>query len=288
MTNFDNSHPEVINCVFELNTAPAGGGMFNDSNASPGVVACSFVDNIATVASGGGIRNAGDASPSVVNCLFVGNHTAANGGGIVNTVNCNPVITNCTFAANTADLEGGALGTFNTSTVAIANCIVWDSSPAMGQVFTDGTSSSTVFYSNIQGGHKGKGNVDCRSAMFADDLGGDWRVTAGSPCIDAGDNDAVPMSLKSDLDGNERFVDDPSTADSGMGKAPIVDMGAFEYQGLTCPGDFNDDSTVDTIDLLQLLGAWGACEDCPEDLSGDQTVDTIDLLDLLGQWGVCS
>jgi T5SS/PEP-CTERM-associated repeat protein len=49
-------------------------------------------------------------------------------------------------------------------------------------------------------------------------------------------------------------------------------------------GDVNGDGVVDTADLLQLLGAWGACEGCPEDINGDGLVDTADLLILLGNW----
>ncbi|MHC4426989.1 MAG: hypothetical protein ACYS0D_00095, partial [Planctomycetota bacterium] len=56
------------------------------------------------------------------------------------------------------------------------------------------------------------------------------------------------------------------------------------------PGDLNGDGQVSTADLLQLIGAWGRCEDpcppsCPEDLDGDCEVATTDLLTLLGNWG---
>ena len=50
-------------------------------------------------------------------------------------------------------------------------------------------------------------------------------------------------------------------------------------------GDFNGDETVDILDLLQLLKAWGPCEECPEDLDNDGVVGILDLLALLGNWG---
>ncbi|MDY7107928.1 MAG: hypothetical protein SYC29_04750, partial [Planctomycetota bacterium] len=54
-------------------------------------------------------------------------------------------------------------------------------------------------------------------------------------------------------------------------------------------GDINGDGSVDTADLLTLLGAWGECPDppadCPSDLDGDGLVNTADLLLLLGHWG---
>lgn len=50
--------------------------------------------------------------------------------------------------------------------------------------------------------------------------------------------------------------------------------------------DLNCDGTVDVLDLLILLGAWGPCgRSCPADIDGSGTVDVIDLLILLSSWG---
>lgn len=71
---------------------------------------------------------------------------------------------------------------------------------------------------------------------------GNYRLMAGaSPCIDAANNASVPADILDvdgdgvtteqtplDLDGRPRFVDDPGVADTGLGAAPIVDMGAYE------------------------------------------------------------
>ncbi len=52
------------------------------------------------------------------------------------------------------------------------------------------------------------------------------------------------------------------------------------------PGDTNFDGAVDIVDLLDLLGHWGAARpagwDC--DFNGDAQVDVIDLLTLLAEW----
>ena len=61
----------------------------------------------------------------------------------------------------------------------------------------------------------------------------DLRPGPGSPAIDSGDNSAVPPDVLSDINGDNRFQDDPSTTDSGLGSAPIVDMGAYEIGGTT-------------------------------------------------------
>jgi len=71
----------------------------------------------------------------------------------------------------------------------------------------------------------------------ADNLGGneddDLRPGAGSPAIDSGDNSAVPAEVLTDISGDNRFQDDPATTDTGIGAAPIVDMGAYEVGGTT-------------------------------------------------------
>lgn len=53
-------------------------------------------------------------------------------------------------------------------------------------------------------------------------------------------------------------------------------------------GDLNNDGVVDVLDLLILLGSWGACPKsgpCPADLNNSGVVDVQDLLILLSNWG---
>ncbi|MBL9148906.1 MAG: hypothetical protein JNM94_09460 [Phycisphaerae bacterium] len=51
-----------------------------------------------------------------------------------------------------------------------------------------------------------------------------------------------------------------------------------------CPGDLNDDGTVNGADLGILLGGWG---NAAGDLDGNGTTDGSDLGILLGAWGAC-
>ncbi len=113
----------------------------------------------------------------------------------------------------------------------------------------------------------------------------DW--SPGSPCIDAGDNTAVPLEITTDLDGNPRFVDDPATDDTGNPGAPgpIVDMGAYAFQ--PCPWDLNGDGVVNVLDLIELVMSFGPCEGCPADINEDGTVNVLDLIALIMNFGPC-
>lgn len=60
--------------------------------------------------------------------------------------------------------------------------------------------------------------------LFADAAAGDYRAAAGSPVIDAGNDDSDRPAPKLDLDRVERFADG-----NGDG-TPIIDIGAYELQ----------------------------------------------------------
>ena len=81
-----------------------------------------------------------------------------------------------------------------------------------------------------------------------------------SPCIDAGSNAAVPDGVLTDLAGHPRFVDDPATADSGLGTPPIVDMGAYEVAE-----DCNENGVLDIWDI-----ALGTSWDCNSNGTPDE------------------
>jgi len=200
---------------------------------------------------------------------------AAYGGAISSTGTL--VVTNCSVAANTAtglgepvppfgggEGLGGGISSSGRAAVTVSNCILWANRHDAGtdeaaQVYYDRTPPSVV-YSCIQGlsVFAGDGNVDADPWFVRDpDDGGDgWgvgsnddfgdvRLLPSSPCLDAGDNAAVPPDTADldgdadtaeptplDLAGDARFHDDPATADTGIGTPPIVDMGAYEGPAL--------------------------------------------------------
>ena len=187
---------------------------------------------------GGGMYNSG-SSPTVMNCVFSGNSAFLRGGGMFNSGG-SPAVTNCTFSGNTVVQNGG--GMFNSgSSPTVTNCIFWMNSDAGGtdesaQIHNDdssGVNTPVVNTSDVQGGWTGAGgtgNLDA-DPLFVDAPGGDLHLQAGSPCIDAGDNNVV--TELTDLDGDTRVV------------GCAVDMGAYEQQTIS---DADGDGVADGCD----------------------------------------
>jgi len=182
----------------------------------------------------------------------------------------------------------------------VVNCILWGDTP--DEIYDEGAYRVTAAsYTDVEGGWPGEGNIDA-DPVFVDPNNADFRLSADSPCIDAGDNTAVPSDTADldgdgdttertplDLDGNPRFVDDPLTDDTGVADPPdyleIVDMGAFEFQA--CIGDLDGDGEVGLSDLALLLSNYGQWGMGPEDgdLTGDTYVGLDDLAMLLSVYG---
>jgi hypothetical protein len=208
------SSPTVTNCNFIRNTGYTGGGMSNEFSSNSIVTNCTFISNTSG-GRGAGMMNFTDSSPTVTNCNFSKNYTVYTGGGMSNEGSSNSIVTNCTFSGNSAGYGAGMHNEASNPTV--TNCILWGDTP--NEIADTESAAPIVTYSDVQGAYEGTGNIDA-DPMFADTEG---RLSPGSPCIDAGNDAAVPSGVTTDLDGDPRI--------QGL----CVDMGAFEALAAT-PG----------------------------------------------------
>ncbi|MCP4708121.1 MAG: hypothetical protein GY869_05825, partial [Planctomycetes bacterium] len=205
------THAKIEHCIIEGNSATvAGGGV----QSCLGGISNSILRNNDGGASGGAID---DSSGPIVNCL-IHNNTARYGAAL--NIFSGDII-NCTVTSNTSEFRE----VITNSDGRVFNSIFWGNSPA-------GSSDGTVVfnYCCLEWSDQSIGNIIANPKFISSF---DFYLSPDSPCIDAGDNTNVPQFIADDLDGNPRFVDEPGTSDTGKGNAPIVDMGAYEYQNVS-------------------------------------------------------
>jgi len=303
----------AVNCAMTGNAAFRGAGVYCFANSlyfPPRFTNCTIGGNTA-LDSGGGVY-CDQSSLALTDCVISGNTAYyCYGGAIYCWHHSSPMLTNCIVADNTATW-GAALACDSyqqtgPSHIVMRSCIVRNGADWLWN--TDG-STLNLTYSDIQGGWPAIGNIDA-DPLFTDPDGpdndpntwedNDYRLSPGSPCIDAGCNGAVPPDIADldndgdtdeitplDLDSEGRFFDDPNTPDTGCGFAPIVDMGAYEFGDTgaqPCYGDLDNDRDVDLSDLAALLANYGESETCDGDLNCDGSVDLADLAALLAVYG---
>lgn len=293
----------VEDCVFDTNSATSFGGAIEVFNAITVTIdRCVFLNNSASV--GGGIEFGQGSNSQVANSLFVGNTASGarfgfagyGGGGIVVVNGAVSTISNSTFVDNTTDHiagndGGGGVYSLN-STTNVHNSVFWNNSDLSG-VNENGQLKRSggilrlehSLVEGLTGVLGGMGNIDS-DPLFADAGAGDYRPTATSPTIDAANNLLVAAFSTADLDNAARFADVASVPDTGVGPAPVVDMGAYEAPAnIDCVADLNNDGMVGSNDLARLLAGWGG--NGPADLDGNGSVGSSDLAIMLAAWGPC-
>jgi parallel beta-helix repeat protein/predicted outer membrane repeat protein len=285
----------VIQGFTILNGQNTFGGGLVCTSASPTVIDCIFRSNRANQ-HGGAVACQSNANPTFTNCLFTLNIANTRGGVFYND-SSSPTITNCTLVNNQGFMNGAV---FNQSGSAVmANSVIWSNMPPLSQI-SDFGGLMTVSFSNIQDNWTGSGtNNISLNPQFVDRPNGDFHLLDTSPCIDAGDNTAVPAGITTDLDGTTRFRNIPLTPDTGQGTPPMVDMGVFEAfadcNGNQIPDDEDLDSDNDDFpddcdicpgfdDLVDTDGDGvpNGCDICPgfddngPDGDGDSVPDSCD------------
>jgi len=220
------NNPTLYKVTITRNSAfNYGGGMFNYSS-SPTLTHVVITENstTSTVSQGGGMHNDTRASPKLTNVLITGNSAGYRGGGIFNFSSTAPVLTNVTIVGNfAADIGGGMYSSSTTSSKpVINNSIIWEN----GSNVDGGV--NTYSYSLIGNlNPPGTGNLDGRNGannpLFIDATNADidhrdYRLQKNSPAINKGRNVSYTSSEMKDLADNPRM------------KGSAIDIGAYESQ----------------------------------------------------------
>jgi PKD repeat protein len=200
----------VQNCVLKGNSSSAKGAAIDISSDDNVIIKQNIITgNSSTTLAGAIGLNA--SNPTISNNLIVNN--SGKYGALSFKTGSDATLINNTIANNAQDAAGALFFLFNANPT-FENCIIQHD----GTLAFAPTGEAAISYSCVSGGYTGTGNIDA-DPLFASPTAGsgveyngllaDWSLQAGSPCIDAGNPDAI----YNDLDGSRN------------------DMGAYGYQG---------------------------------------------------------
>ncbi|MDD2598710.1 MAG: choice-of-anchor Q domain-containing protein [Kiritimatiellae bacterium] len=259
----------VANCVVSDNRADYGGGLYNSKARN-----CTLTRNKAK--DGGGASQA-----SLLNCLVRENtafDTYAHGGGTCDGTAVNCILTrnagggayrgklvNCTIVDNGLLPFINQAGNGGVYGATVVNSILTGNRSAFGEL--DNAYVSTVTYTCSDSVISGTGNR-CADPLFRRADAGDFRLLAGSPCLDAGTSNV--NSEVTDYLGHARI------------QSGVIDIGAVEGVGALLTAENARpqalDATTDQVDGITLSWqpptAGGAIRYCvyrAENPTGDKT-----------------
>jgi len=274
----------LTKCTFSRNKSRVNGGGMYSYHASAMLTNCTFIGNSAEY-NGGGMHNHG-TSAMLTNCTLTSNWASQFGGGMHNWNQSDVNLTNCIFSGNSAG-SGGAICNRRDCNPTLTSCILWGNAATQGdniclalyhwagQTFTAGI---TVSYSDVEGGDAGvhvetgctlnwgEGNIDT-DPLFVDPVVGDYHLSVGSPCIDAGDPAYIPFFGETDIDGEPRVMG--GRVDMGIDEftstpTPFIGISPTELMFYATQSGSNPKSQILSI---RNIGSgtlnWEIAEDCP-------------------------
>ncbi len=249
---------QVRKCTFKgrldgLSSSGTGGAIYCGSGSNLNITNSIFT-SIITKGSGSAIR-CSDSTMTITNCLFTYNYAGlgvSDGYGAIaydyrdgdprlfKTVN----ITNCTFINNSTSVANAAAIYNHGATMNLTNSIFWDNDNTTG--IWNPYGFVNMHYC-LRADADWQGIINHSNNVIADPLldPDNYFPSSKSPCIDRGDNTALPADSHDldndgniteitpvDLKGQPRFYDDPCSPDLGIPTAPFADIGAYEYKPL--------------------------------------------------------
>jgi len=216
--------PHIINCRIVKNLAfDGGGGVYTAGYCSPEFIGCVFYYNTADF--GGAVHCARGSNATFNGCVFSGNSAESYGAALYAHVSSLTLL-NCTVINNHATYLGGAVMSAVDAEVIVRNSILWNNTGDNGYQEIACAHRVTLYveYSTVQGGQAnifnnsstvnwGMGNL-VNSPRFVTTT---CFLSSSSPCINAGDPDFLVGPDDVDIQGEKRVM---------LGR---VDMGADEF-----------------------------------------------------------
>ena len=189
---------------------------------------CSFFNNTSSTGEGtgdttgyygGAAMMIGNGTPTIINCIFANNSAPYGYGGAVNLRSSAADIINCTFSGNMA-IRGGAICLYTDS---------GDSHEIYNSLFCTNTDTAATVTTGVYNAYwaqytlvESNNHYDIYGdPLLVDPDNGNYHLSPGSPCIDAGTGSVSLASV--DIDGGTRVMDG-----DGNGSV-VVDIGADEF-----------------------------------------------------------
>jgi PKD repeat protein len=247
----------IEDCIIENCNAVDGGGIYG------GNIRRTLVRGSTALRNGGGICGAATA----YNCLITGNR-ADSGGGIADD---NGQTLHCTIVSNSAAASGG--GVRHDSSPA-ASIIYYNSAPLYPDCYSSGSDCCTIAAYTPP---TPRGCIT-NPPQFVSMASGNYRLAAGSPCIDAITN-TVYEKTGADMDGTGRPLD------GNLDGIALPDMGCYEF--INTAADSDGDGLTDTNELTRGTDPARAdtdgdgANDGDEDIAGTNPTNAADFFHII-------